>query len=477
MSDSVSRLPDRPSFQQLQKQAKELLKQSTPQPANLAEAQFAIARRYGFESWAKLKHHIASIQPAGMEQYEQLARDLSAAYLEGDAMAIREVNWNYGTSFPWDHDPLQMPKLTLEDARRMVAHSYEFESWAEFVNGVNQAPAVRHPARPFYKIDWSESTLFVRGPQTPQDWDTIIDVMQEHRLTRLHAGGMIDAAMERLPRLQHLTHLHVADSKTLSDAGMKHLAKMPQLLELEVGGLTSPITDHGLEPLSQLTSLRRIAMCWTQGASDKGVANLAACEYLEDVNLLGTKSGDGAIEALAGKRYLRQFRTGREVTDAGLDLLQHLPVFRNWQGGEVKYSLMSAQASPNHLLIDGPFTDAGLTRLAGLHGLFGLTFFWHCHAFTSAGLAALQHLPNLGFLGCQDQHCDDEAMLQIAAIPRLRMLMGQGAVATDAGFAALSRSQTIEYFWGRECPNFGSRGFAALATMLALRGIGLSCKN
>ena len=56
------------------------------------------------------------------------------------------------------------------------------------------------------------------------------------------------------------------------------------------------------------------------------------------------------------------------------------------------------------------------------------------------GLERLKDLANLGFLGCQGERCDDRAMEHIAAIPRLRMLMGQGTVASDAGFAALSRS-------------------------------------
>lgn len=68
-------------------------------------------------------------------------------------------------------------------------------------------------------------------------------------------------------------------------------------------------------------------------------------------------------------------------------------------------------------------------------------------------------------------------MRQIATLPRLLMLMGQGAVASDEGWEALSRSQGIEYIWGRECPNFTGRGFAALATMPTLRGIGISCKH
>jgi len=192
---------------------------------------------------------------------------------------------------------------------------------------------------------------------------------------------------------------------------------------------------------------------------------------------MGTPAGDNAVQALAGKRHLRQFHTGRGVTDAGLSLFHQFPIFKTWRGGEIEYGLASAIAEPNHLVIDGPFTDAGLATLVGLDGLFGLSFFWHSPAFTSAGLAPLERLSNLGFLGCQDEHCDDEAMRHIARIPRLRMLMGQGAIAGDKGFEALSRSQSIEYIWGRECPNLSGPGFAALAAMPALRGIALSCRN
>ena len=45
------------------------------------------------------------------------------------------------------------------------------------------------------------------------------------------------------------------------------------------------------------------------------------------------------------------------------------------------------------------------------------------------------------------------------------------------GFRALSGSQTIEYIWGRECPNLRGPGFAALADMPALRGLAVSCLN
>jgi hypothetical protein len=69
------------------------------------------------------------------------------------------------------------------------------------------------------------------------------------------------------------------------------------------------------------------------------------------------------------------------------------------------------------------------------------------------------------------------SMRHMAAMPRLRRLRAQNAVANDEGFEALSRSTTLEGFWGRECPNFGSRGFVAFSRMPALRSLGIGCAN
>ena len=218
-------------------------------------------------------------------------------------------------------------------------------------------------------------------------------------------------------------------------------------------------------------------MCWQRGITDAGVANLTFCDHIESVDLMGTQTGDGAIKALAGKPRLRRFKTGRLVTDDGLPLLHQFPIFKTWRGGETEYSLMSPDAEPNHLLVDGPFSNNGLASIAGLDGLFALSFFWHISALTADGLKSLADLPNLGFLGCEGKLCNDVAMRHIGALPRLRMLMGQGTVAGDDGFVALSRSETIEYIWGRECPNLKGRGFAALAGMPALKGLAVSCKK
>jgi hypothetical protein len=521
MSDSTSRLPARPSLEQLHKQAKELLRDfraggaaavdrlsaviprltdpTRSDDVTLADAQFALAREYGFENWAKLVRQVEVIASSSRHtEFEQIANNLFAAY-HGDPDALQRMGEYFGrhisleelrertqervSALP-DADS-RIVNFSLADAQGAVARFYGFENWAKLAESIAQPPSDPRTAPlgmsstpPFYKIDWKENMLEPRPPLSDKDWDVIFGVMKEHQITGLNAGGqMTDAAMERLPQLDHVTRLNLGGSMRLTDEGLKHLAQMPQLRFLEVGGWKTPITDRGLEVLRHLTELRTFQSYWTQGISDAGMANLAFCDCLESVDLLGTQTGDGVINALTGKRKLRRFKTGRLVTDAGLPLLHQFPVFKTWQGGDISYSLMSADAEPNHLLLDGPFTNNGLASIAGLDGLFALSFFWHVSALTAEGLKPLEALPNLGFLGCQDELCNDEAMRHIAAIPRLRMLMGQGSVASDDGFTALSRSQTIEYIWGRKCPNLGGRGFTALAAMPALRGLAVSCKN
>src|SRR5882724_12612964 len=56
-------LPDRPNLRHLKDQAKDLLKSGDAQ--SLTDAQFKIARLYGFASWPKLKAHVDSLEELG----------------------------------------------------------------------------------------------------------------------------------------------------------------------------------------------------------------------------------------------------------------------------------------------------------------------------------------------------------------------------------------------------------------------------
>jgi hypothetical protein len=504
-----SNLPERPSLEQVRKQAKELLQQlrSVDPSATarlrlyktkvddpiLADAQFVLAREYGFESWSKLVQHIQASQ--NLQQHLRIAEDLVAAYNSADAEVITHLNDLFHSSLNIEQirdfirdklfnlpDAAQRTNnFTLPDAQLVVARLYGFQNWSELVQSSNaadqdlrSAPVVLSSRPPFYRIDWTNNSIEPRQPMSTRDWENVCDVIKELGLTAVNGANLIgDDDLAIISQLDQITSLNLDGSKRITDKGLKYLARMPQLRELTLSG---QITDRGLESLQHLRELQGLRMYWQNGITDKGISNLRLCNQLEEVDLLGCNVGDGAIAALTGKPNLRRFKTGRNVTDEGLQLLHDFPAFKSRATGDVKYGLMSFSGEPTNLLIDGPFTGNGLASLRGLDGVFGLSFFWHTSRLRADDLRFLDGLSNLGYLGCQGELCNDDAMQHIAALPQLRMLMGQGTVATDEGFKSLSRSQTIEYFWGRECPNLRAGEFAALAAMRALKGLAVSCK-
>src|SRR5262245_39672611 len=156
MSEPASRLPARPSVEQLRKRAKELLRDlraghaaaverirgANLRPADdvsLADAQFVLAREHGFDSWAKLVHHVQTVQSSGrIEQFERLAADVLAADA-GDAEALERLGAHFGVSYTAErfrellHERLsKIPgvtgKASLADIRLMIARQYGFES-------------------------------------------------------------------------------------------------------------------------------------------------------------------------------------------------------------------------------------------------------------------------------------------------------------------------------------------------------------
>lgn len=448
-----------------------------------------VARRRGMNRVAARLDGVADSHTA--EDYQRAANDIVSAY-EGDIAALERLNRYYGRTFsPEDlraeiwrrvyafrQRSSRVPKnyLQLDEAQTMVAQDAGFGNWAALLEaGATGAP----PSVDAFEVDAKENAVSPRRRMTGREWDELIGVIKERGITAVHANGMMtDAMLSRIAEINHVTTLNLGGSRELTDDGLLHLARMPQLEHLNLSEYPGgKLTDRGLAALRHLPNLRTFEMTWQAGVSDAGVANLRFCDRLERVDLMGSPTGDGAIEALQDKPNLRRFSSGRLVTDAGLPFLQNFPQLKKWRGGEIRSGDKEALANATRLLIDGPFSNQGLASLAGLEGIFELDLFWHVSGITAEGFAHLVHLPNLGALGCDGKLSDDAAMRHIAAIPRLRKLRAQESAATDDGFVALSRSSSLESFWGRECAGFGNRAFLAFSKMPALRGMGVSLKN
>ncbi len=422
-----------------------------------------------------------------LARYEEMAANLLDAYRTGTPEAMRR-HWNdtwHQRAWPAMRryvllDLGRVPGLddafidiSLDDARYHVAKEQGFEDWQALTRFVAELPPGKRriAARPVELFDG----LFADRSTTralTRDWDDAVALLSEKQLTAIDMHGQgTDEAVEMFSHLPQLTTIRLGGSKALTDAGVRHLARMPQLRHLDLSG--TQVTDRGLEVLRDLPALELINLGGTR-VTDAGAAELAHCAAIRRVDLGWTRTGDGAIRALAGKAALRHFTTGAEVSDAGLSLLHDIPAFKTWLDEEVAFGLTDPDAEPNTLVLRGAFTDRGLAALVGLDGLFGLDLDDSRLGLTTAALPPLVTLPHLGKFSF-DAH--DDTMPYIAAMPRLRFLACQDTDAGDDGWVALSRSQSIEAIWGRRCHNLHGRGFRALATMPALRSLSVSCKN
>jgi hypothetical protein len=479
-------------------EARSRLERALPDaPANptLRDVQHALAREHGFAGWTALREaaeRAASTQlaaaAASIAKYESAAEALLDAYRTGTPEAMerhyrytwhrrawlgmrRYVQLDLGKRPRAADAPDDDVEITLDDARYLVAMEHGFRSWDVLLEFARRSAGRRIAAKPVKLLDTTQSGS-QRALAVTREWDDILRLLAGRPSARLDAAGqMTDALLAEVSRIDGITSLDLGGSKELTDDGLRHLAGLPRLAHLNLSG--TAITDRALDVLRELPALESISLAMTR-VTDAGMTWLASCSELARVDLSWTRTGDGAIRALAGKRKLRELRSGNNVTDAGLASLHELPVFESWQGGEPELELLRNSSGSNHLRLRGSFTDRGMRELRGLDGLFGLDIDDEQLAITAAALEPLLSLPNLGWLAVDAK---DDWMPRIAELPRLRFLVVQDTTAGDDGFVALSRSRSLEYLWGRHCHNLRNRGFAALARMPALRALSVSCLN
>lgn len=291
----------------------------------LRDIQCALAHEYGFKSWKELT---LAIQQAARsrtsEAYEQAARDFVEAY-NGDAASLERLNRHYSRSFSfadlkaevWRRDYAYRQRsfkgaencFPIEEAQVIIAQDTGFGSWEKLMEVLATGTL---PQSTPYAIDRKNNRIGPRRRLSTADWDELIGIMSERHIPALDANGlMTDEALARIASLSFVTSLSLGGSREVTDDGLLHLARMPQIEHLDLNEYPGgKLTDRGLEVLRHLPNLRKFEMTWQSGITDRGIANLRFCDRLEEVNLMGSPTGDGAIEALQGKAKLRRLNTG-----------------------------------------------------------------------------------------------------------------------------------------------------------------------
>jgi hypothetical protein len=120
-------LPDRANLRHLKDQAKDLVKAGTA--TSIGDAQFKIARVYGFPSWPKLKAHVESLEEVGQLKQAIDGNDLervTAMMTRNPTLHRAPIGYGKDGPLTWVAEcrvPRQSPSSTrLAMARWMIEH-------------------------------------------------------------------------------------------------------------------------------------------------------------------------------------------------------------------------------------------------------------------------------------------------------------------------------------------------------------------
>lgn len=136
------------------------------------------------------------------------------AYATSDAAAVQRINEHYGRSYTAD-DLRAITWLVYKvrqaggaaqafgvgEAQELIARTSGFSNWTVLTEAVAKgAPS----AVPPYAIGTKENRIAPRRNLTEEEWDTIIGVMTERRITALEANGLMtdDVLKQPYRRLQ-----------------------------------------------------------------------------------------------------------------------------------------------------------------------------------------------------------------------------------------------------------------------------------
>jgi len=227
-----------------------------------------------------------------------------------------------------------------------------------------------------------------------------------------------DLRGDALANIERLTGLEEMDlvNCTVGDDGTRHLAKLPRLKILRLGG--AQVGDAGIARLASIRSLERLDLsdCWV---TEVGLAHVGRMKSLKSLSLYRSDIGDEGLAQLSGLTDLESLRLAgcQHISDAGL---AHLAGLTSLKRLDLEFT---------------PITDAGLVQLTGLKNLEDLNL-----VHTQVGDAGLAHLRGLRTLSklSLPEGISDVGLSHVAVLRSLHVLIIYPSPVTDRGIAALS---------------------------------------
>ena len=133
-----------------------------------------------------------------------------------------------------------------------------------------------------------------------------------------------DDLVHQIAKLPQVTAVEFNMSPGLTEAAIKDIGSMTQLVHLSLNGMH--LTDASMADLAGLTHLNYLRLSGAAGISDTGWATLENFKQLQTLWVAETKFGDAASQHLKPLSELTDMTFyGTPITDAGADVLLGLP--------------------------------------------------------------------------------------------------------------------------------------------------------
>ena len=234
------------------------------------------------------------------------------------------------------------------------ALNVELASGGGSISYDSETVLLQNPLAALLGRDFFTTPVLIVLPRNPIDDRSADDINEETSagvvcasISGLH---LTDSQLEPFGRLRNLTDLKLGSRPSITDAGLKHLRKLTNLVELNIED--SRITDEGLQNLAGLKNLRTISLAHTsitgvgfrylQGLTklqdltlasvpltDAGLADVGRFTTLTYLNLADSPVGDTGIAQLKNLKQLQALvLRGTKITDESSKTFQSLPQLR-----------------------------------------------------------------------------------------------------------------------------------------------------
>ena len=274
----------------------------------------------------------------------------------------------------------------------------------------------------------------------------------------LYSHPLVDADLEGIGTLKGIELLWLRGSRgygsnRIGDEGLLHISKSTSIKCLKIGALE--FTDAGLKHLAAMTQLEELEIDSNDSITGEGLAHLKNLTQLKRLDLFHCPklTGDD-LQYLKGMKKLEhlQIQYIKNLTDASLAHLSGLTALKeiHWDDGESEISdVRLAHLKDLHELTwlevkrMKNVTDQGLLGLRN-HPKLEYLVLDGLPKVTDAGLAVLEQLPKLTYLELVELRIGDTGLKSLRHLQNLKGTLLWSLSVTPDGLKVLSELAALE---------------------------------